>query len=388
MRAGSVPRRPSMMFLWQGFAPHHDDRCAACAVHFSARYDVYGVEITPCDADYGRDVGRDNLPFTRLTLFPGESWQDVGTLRCTARIVATALRLRSRYVFMCNYEAPTIFLSAVVLRLLRRRLIVMQDSKFDDKQRRLGREIAKSILYRPYQAALVAGSRAKAYLQFLRFPEDRIFVGYDTVSVDRLRKLARSEPAPAGAPHASRHFTVVARLIPKKNLPLALDAYAEYRAAREHDEIPSPPRELHFCGSGELEPALREQARRLGLDHVHFHGHVGAKGIACILASTLALVLPSVEEQHGLVVNEALAMGVPVLVSDNCGARDLLVRSGVNGYIFEPDNAHGLAHFMSILDRDADEWRRLSHGTREFLPAVDSGLFVASVERVLDYFSS
>jgi glycosyltransferase involved in cell wall biosynthesis len=115
---------------------------------------------------------------------------------------------------------------------------------------------------------------------------------------------------------------------------------------------------------------------------------LGAEGVARILASTLALILPSVEEQHGLVVNEALAMGVPVLISDNCGARDLLVRSGINGYIFEPDNASGLAHFMGVLDRDAEEWQRLAQGTRQFLPAVDSGLFVSSVERALTYLSA
>jgi glycosyltransferase involved in cell wall biosynthesis len=376
-----------MIFLWESFAPHHDDRCEACASHFSARYDVYGLEIATYDANYRWYVGKDNGKFRKLTLFPGEVRQEIGTLRCATRIVTSALRMGSRYVFLCNYESPAIFLSAIILRLLRRRVIIMQDSKFDDKQRHLPMEILKSILYRPYHAALAAGPRTKSYLRFLRFPENRVFVGYDTVSVDRLQRHAGSAPAPAGIPHANRHFTVVARLVPKKNLTLALDAYAEYLAAKEQESAPSPPRALHICGSGELEPALREQARQLGLEQVHFHGYMNQQEVARILASTLTLILPSVEEQHGLVINEALAMGVPVLVSDNCGARDLLVRSGVNGYVFEADNISGLAHFMNLLDRDATEWARLSQGTHRFLPVADTSFFVASVERALAYFS-
>jgi hypothetical protein len=72
-----------------------------------------------------------------------------------------------------------------------------------------------------------------------------------------------------------------------------------------------------------------------------------------------------------------------VLLSDNCGARDLLVRSGVNGFVFEPDNAAGLAHFMTIVDDDADEWTRLSVGARQFQDAADTTFFVTAVEQIL-----
>jgi len=57
---------------------------------------------------------------------------------------------------------PAVFFSALLLRLLGRRLITMQDSKFDDKQRYLVKEIVKSVLYAPYQAALAAGARSMA----------------------------------------------------------------------------------------------------------------------------------------------------------------------------------------------------------------------------------
>ena len=179
-------------------------------------------------------------------------------------------------------------------------------------------------------------------------------------------------------PHGERHFTAVARFVPKKNLFLLLEAYALYRR-----RAGAEPRRLVLCGDGPLMDDLRADADRRDLgDLVSFPGFVQTDEVARLLASSLALVLPSTEEQWGLVVNEALAMGVPVLVSDNVGARDTLVRTAVNGYVFEPDNGEGLSRLMERLAGDEGEWRRLSEAAARFAPLGDVARFVDGV-RVL-----
>jgi L-malate glycosyltransferase len=371
-----------MLFLWESFGPHHVDRVQACAAHFAGEYAVYGVEIATFDANYEwrGSIGADG--FLKIVLFRNLTRQRIGHFHCFWRIVTTCLRLKSKYLFFCNFNQPAIFASALMLRLLGRRLILMNDSKFDDKTRRLWKELIKSVFYLPYNAAIAAGHRSKSYLTFFGFREDRVAIGYDTVAVDRIRALAGVEPAPGGVPHRERHFSVIARFLPKKNLSLALDAYAHYI-----DQHQGTPRELHICGSGELESSLREQADRLGLAGVRFLGYQPEHEVARILGASLALILPSVEEQHGLVINEAIAMGVPVLVSDNCGARDLLVRTGVNGYVFEPDAATGLAYLMARLERDPEEWTQLARGNRQFTGFADTKMFVAAVERSIKTLS-
>ncbi len=128
-----------------------------------------------------------------------------------------------------------------------RHVVIMQDSKFDDKQRHIGMELFKSVLYSPYHAALVAGQRTRGYLRFLGFRDDRIFVGYDTISIERVRRMAESEPAP-GACHTPSAISPHRRFIAKKNITLALRRL--YGLCRRRPFARRLPRALHLCGSG------------------------------------------------------------------------------------------------------------------------------------------
>jgi L-malate glycosyltransferase len=112
-------------------------------------------------------------------------------------------------------------------------------------------------------------------------------------------------------------------------------------------------------------------------------GFIQTAEVSRILSSTLALILPSTEEQFGQVIPEAIAMGLPVLVSEACGVRDELVRTGVNGFVFEPDNPEGLAWFMSILERDQNLWMQMTGATKRFIPLCDVGGFADGVERLI-----
>ena len=105
--------------------------------------------------------------------------------------------------------------------------------------------------------------------------------------------------------------------------------------------------------------------------------------MAKILANTLALILPSTEEQYGLVVIEALAMGLPVIVSDNCGARDELVRNSCNGFVVEPDNHEGLAWFMRHIAEDRTLWENMSRNSKLKAVQGDVSRFAAGVLQLM-----
>jgi len=370
-----------MLFQWTSHGPYHLDRLEAVHAARITNLDIVGAATTastdshPWDRISSEQVNIYNLVDQKFQ--ETSSWQ---------RLVPRLRDLRNykiEYAFLCNYELIDTFAVAVVLRLCGAKVYSMMDSKFDDKKRLLWRELLKSFFLLPYHGALVSGRRSREYVEFLGMRPDLVFEGYDTVSVARIRALAQAQPAPNGTPFALRHFTVVARHVPKKNLFLVVDAYARYRQAAGANA-----KALHFCGTGEFEESLRADVARRDLAGVEFRGWLGAEAVAKALATSLALILPSVEEQWGLVVNEALAMGVPILCSDNVGARDSLVRTAVNGYVFESDNGEGLAHLMTRLATDEHEWRRMAEAASEFSYKGDTCQFVSAVAKVLGYGKS
>ena len=329
------------------------------------------IEYSTSSATY--DWARTGGSFRRVTLFEGRS----GRLRGTARLLAQMWRLGRGDYFLCHYEWPEVFAAAWFLRLSGSRVFAMIDSKFDDKPRRAWFELLKSLMFAPYHGALVGSIRTAEYLSFLGMRKKPIEGDYDTISIDRIRQLAKIEPSPGGVSHTGRDFVCVARLVPKKNHSTLLSAYARYR------QLARQPRDLHLCGNGPEQERLAAQVRALGIaEHVHFHGFVQAEGVAERLGRSLALILPSTEEQFGQVVLEAQAMGLPVIVSDNVGARYKHVRTGVNGFVVEPSNAEGIAQYMAMLSDDESLWRRMSEAALQTAPSGDVANFVGAVERL------
>jgi glycosyltransferase involved in cell wall biosynthesis len=360
-------------FLWENFGPMHDDRCIAVAHALSSPKAVIGLELYTRSQVY-EWRSRPACGFRKITLFPGQApppfWVRAST------IVRACLRERLSSVFLCHYERPEIFLAAAALRALGAQVFSMGDSKFDDYPRHLLRELAKCIAHAPYAGALAGSARTKDYLRFLGYRPGAIETGYDAVSVERVRKLAEGSRAPS---FKERDFLIVARLVKKKNIGAAIEAF---RLFAVQDRCG---RKLVICGSGPLEAELRAQAVTAGLEgRVVFVGFEPIEIIAKRMADSLALLLPSVEEQFGLVIAEALAVGLPVIASTACGACDELVRSGVNGFVVEPDNVPGWSFFMTQIATDERLWRRLSAAAEPFAARADVARFVESVRLLLE----
>jgi glycosyltransferase involved in cell wall biosynthesis len=367
----------SVVFIWENFGPLHLDRCEAAAALLSPSWTARGIELANKSVEY-KWASSEESGFEKITLFRGKSIAQVSFWQRTWATLRACWRVRPAAYFFCDYQEISTLVCAMVLRCCGSQVFVMNDSKFDDYQRHFFREMVKKIFYFPYNGALTSGIRARDYLRFLGFPESKIQLNYDALSIERVRRLGAAPPAPNGLQHKDRHFTIVARFVPKKNLSMALDAYSLYCASV------ASPRPLHLCGSGPLEPDLRKKVNDLALgDSVVFHGFVQTEGVCRILASTLALLLPSLEEQFGNVVIEAQAMGVPVILSNNCGACDLLVRSGVNGFVIEPDNPQGMAFFMALLCEDERLWHKMCLSNKFFVEQGDVGRFVEAVANLL-----
>lgn len=115
---------------------------------------------------------------------------------------------------------------------------------------------------------------------------------------------------------------------------------------------------LTVIGSGELMTSLHEEVAALGIkDRVAFEGVMPPDKIRERVAIADVLALPSRWDGWGVVVNEALSVGVPVIVSDRCGAADL-IHKGINGYVFRSEDVADLRTCLGdFLTRRVD-WPR------------------------------
>ncbi len=221
--------------------------------------------------------------------------------------------------------------------------VLMSDSTHHDAPRRMLTEALKSRIVQGFESALVAGSPHVDYLRSLGFPPKRIFKGFDVVDnahFDARRKTVSSSQSPEIGKRLE--FLTVARFLKRKNLVSLIAAFDRFAATSEDTEWT-----LRIVGDG-LERAVIEKAREDSphSERIRIDGFVQYESLPEHYASASCFVLPSLSEQWGLVVNEAMAAGLPVLVSNRCGCAEDLVETGVNGFTFDPTDVDALAGLM------------------------------------------
>ena len=268
--------------------------------------------------------------------------------------------------------------------------ILMSDSKQDDAPRVWPKEKIKSLLYvKKFDAALVAGNIHRDYLIELGMPRDNIFLGYDVVDnfyFEQQANDARLHPAAARARQpgipARHYFLAATRFIERKNAEPLIEAYAAYRSRLGVDES----WDLVLCGSGVRESAIRQQISRFALgDSVHLPGFIPYGNIGDWYGLASAFVHPAIQEQWGLVINEACAAGLPILCSNTVGACYDLVQDGVNGFTFDPNNPDAMASALLRMHQlNQDERVEMGAASRKIVAEFAPERFAASLMSAID----
>ena len=120
-----------------------------------------------------------------------------------------------------------------------------------------------------------------------------------------------------------------------------------------------------MLGDGPLRPALCARLRALGLQsYVHLPGFIQYEELPVYYGLAETLIHASTTEQWGLVVNEAMASGLPVLVSNRCGCATDLVEEGINGFTFDPNDIGSMARLMMrMTSMDLETRSRMGHAS-------------------------
>ena len=147
----------------------------------------------------------------------------------------------------------------------------------------------------------------------------------------------------------------------------SLDALEAMRILQEQAFTPSGSIHLLIVGGRDLEATCRDQAQADRLP-VSFAAGLNPSGMASAYAASDCLVLPSDHgETWGLVVNEAMACGLPAVVSDLVGCREDLILEGVTGLSYPCGDASALAACLARMARDPEGSQRMGAAGREIV---------------------
>ncbi len=336
-------------------------------------------------------VEKAQLGFGYAELFPGKTIGELASRALAERVTSLLDEYRPDIVLVTGYYYAAMRAATRWAKRHGKGSVFLGDSHRADRRRLFVKEWVKGWwVRRHYDSAFAAGVRTATYLMGLGIPRQRIWTGYDVVDNEAFAAAAQAARSQGdslrrrlGVP--DRHFLFVGRLAPEKNVARLLAAYRRYRSITGRNAWG-----LVLVGSGPLESELRTLAA--GLDDVVFAGFQKADAVAAYYGTASCLVLPSVRETWGLVVNEAMAAGLPVLVSQRCGCVPELVSQGENGYLFDPLDVGNLARLMGQLSSESMEVKRMGDASRRivnlFTPETWAWTLSDCIERTLEAIGS
>jgi glycosyltransferase involved in cell wall biosynthesis len=225
-------------------------------------------------------------------------------------------------------------------------------SETDDALKLGVKRIAMPALLRTIDAMLAIGRLNREYYLNYGVETERIFSMPYAVDNEFFRTAAeRARPhrealrAELGLKPGRAVILFASKMQPHKRAADLLEAYARLST----DGVSEPSANLIFVGDGEERSDLERRARELNWDSIRFIGFRNQSELPALYDLCDVFVLPSEHEPWGLVVNEAMNAGRPVVVSDRVGAGPDLVEDGVNGFLYPMRDVAALADRLRKL---------------------------------------
>lgn len=314
-------------------------------------------------------IERGHEPFVWRTLFPGQSIESVSARDCRIAMRQALHQDNPDVVAIVGYARPECLEALKWSRSQGRTALLLSETQEIDQRRVWWKEQIKRMRVRQFDGAVVGGPNHRDYLIKLGMPSNRITMGYNAVDNQAFASWADQARQTSESPNRP-YFICAARFAPEKNLDRLINAYAIYRQkVGAHAAW-----DLVLCGDGPLASQIEQVLDSNQLKpFVHRPGFLSdPQAMAKHYALASAFVLPSLSEPWGLVVNEAAACGLPLLVTRRAGAARTLVHQEITGRTFDPFNEIEIAESLTWIT-NLDERQRAKIGRAAAETVADWG---------------
>ena len=253
------------------------------------------------------------------------------------------------------------------------------DEVSDFSATKILRNLFLKWIYSHVDKALYVGKANKLYFRKAGMKEHQLIFAPHAVDNERFGERVNGIRSHLDIPEESIVFLFSGKLEEKKNPHLLLEAFLRLNSSSAH---------VIFAGSGNLEESLKNQVFELKGEQqrqIHFVGFQNQSAMPAIYQSSDVFVLPSQGpgETWGLAVNEAMAAGCAVLVSDKCGCHEDLVRNGINGFVFKSKDVEELTFFMKQLIEDKKKLSMMGEASKEIVRAYSFDKICDAIEEAM-----
>ena len=341
-------KKIKIAFLNDTMGPYHYARLEASNILSDCTF----VEFSSIDHTNYWDTSKEKIA-KKVTLFDDKPITQKSKKQIKKRLYSVLNDIKPDVVLISGWDAVTSLIGVLWSKNNNTPIIILSESQSHDFKRSKIKEHIKKSLLKLFDSAFVGGKNQIQYLSNLGFEEAKTFPGCDLVDNDYFKKnsfiaddLRQNYLTELNLPQ--KFFFTSCRFIEKKNLKFLISAFKDFYKDNKSWN-------LVIAGDGPLRDDLKNITSELEIsDQVFFPGYVQYDQIPILYGLSSCFVLPSTTEQWGLVVNESLACGKPVLVSNRCGSAPNLVEGKKVGYLFDPFNKEDLVEKMKLIADDGN----------------------------------
>lgn len=346
-----MSHRPTRLLIFishpiQYFAPLFREMTKRADIELMVLYRSRAGVERYFDPGFGREIAWD-IPLLDgyrhlfLTAEGGGNWPGWSA-------ISEVRRFDPDVVMLHGYATAWDLIVLGLARLTGRRILMRGDSRLMPYHyRSKPKKLFKQMIFRLVDGCVAIGSDNRKYYEWLGVPAERIFfapfsvdnAGFDLGDARGAARLEQRRQWSVGAD--AQVILFASKLLTRKRADDLLFAADRAAAAR-------PGTVLVIAGTGPEEERVRDIAAKLAIPTI-FAGFKNQSEMPQLLAASDLFVLPSDNEPWGLIVNEAMAAGVPVLVSDDVGAAPDLVQGKGTGAVFPTGNIDALAESLEAL---------------------------------------
>ena len=323
----------------------------------SKNIEFYAIELFGKGSPYSFD-NYENQEQWWTCLFPDKSYEEISISEIRKTFISKFDEIKPDVVIGGSI---VFFAGALGIRWAKnnhKKFIMFDDAKPSQVKRTLiVRTIKNLIIHQVDGLWLPSDDYDEAFIKLVP-KHTLLFHGYNCIDNQLFRFKQKRD----------MNFTTiicVARLVPIKNIDNLLKAWKVI-------EKNEPDFKLVIIGDGPEFVSLNELTLKLDLKNVVFLGAVNNSDIPTYFYNAAAFVLPSLSESWGLVVNEAMAAGLPILISNKINASNALLRETINGFSFDPMDVANIAEkIMAFINLDLEQKRQMSNNSLKIIGRMD-----------------